>query len=308
MSPVTALWARTIVSHRVFTGVSRKQLGRLVVELSDGWVAARESDRHRRRGGDRRRLPGAGGIYGLVFVDRVLVTLLALRLGLPHEALGHMFGVSRQTVDRAVREIRPLLAKCGFATPLPGPRLRTLADVFAYAQSHGVTLRVDGTEIRVRRPRKGKRGRNRFISGKVKMNTIKTTVIADETGHVLWTGATVPGRMHDQTAVKTAGIDALLEAHPDVGVLVDAAYRGLARDHPGQVTAPPRKPRKDAAVEVLEEYERVRHEQSSARIPVEHANAKLKAWRSVRRWDGRRDVLPEIIAAVSALAAMTAAT
>ena len=64
------------------------------------------------------------------------------------------------------------------------------------------------------------------MSGKVKMNTIKTTVISDQDRNVLWTGATVPGRMHDQTAVKCHGINALIEPFPDVGVLVDAGYRG----------------------------------------------------------------------------------
>ncbi len=63
------------------------------------------------------------------------------------------------------------------------------------------------------------------------MNTIKTTVIADQHRNVLWTGAIVPGRMHDQTAVKCHGIDALIEFFPDVSVLVDAGYRGLGKAH-----------------------------------------------------------------------------
>ena len=56
-----------------------------------------------------------------------------------------MFGCSRQTVDAAVLEICPLLASRGFDTPIDGPRLRTLADVFAYANAHDVELRMDGT-------------------------------------------------------------------------------------------------------------------------------------------------------------------
>jgi hypothetical protein len=34
----------------------------------------------------------------------------------------------------------------------PGIRLETLADVFADAAAEGVTLRIDGTEVQVRRP------------------------------------------------------------------------------------------------------------------------------------------------------------
>lgn len=33
----------------------------------------------------------------------------------------------------------------------PGVRLRTLADVFAYVQAEGVVLRLDATEVQVRR-------------------------------------------------------------------------------------------------------------------------------------------------------------
>ncbi len=77
----------------------------------------------------------------------------------------------------------------------------------------------------------GRKGRRRFVSGKVKMNTIKATVVADQDANVLWTGAIVPDRMHDQTAVKCHGIDALIESFPDVMVLVDAGYRGLAKAH-----------------------------------------------------------------------------
>ena len=98
----------------------------------------------------------------------------------------------------------PLLANRGF-TVTTGVRLYTLADVFAYAQTEGITLRLDGTEIRVRRPPVHKAGRNRFVSGKARANTIKTTVITDEHARPLWAGATVPGRMHDQAAINTPG-------------------------------------------------------------------------------------------------------
>ena len=48
--------------------------------------------------------------------------------------------------------------------------------MFAYAAARGVTLRLDGTEVQVRRPRAGKPGRRAFVSGKKKMNTKKAAV------------------------------------------------------------------------------------------------------------------------------------
>ena len=128
----------------------------------------------------------------------------------------------------------------------PDLRLRTLADVFAYASSCGVELRLDGTEVQVRRPRASKPGRQAFVSGKKKMNTKKATVVTDGEGRTLWAGAFRPGRMHDQTAVRTEGIADLFTQFPQVKAKVDAGYRGLAKEFPDQVQAPPLKPKKDA--------------------------------------------------------------
>jgi hypothetical protein len=83
-------------------------------------------------------------------------------------------GVGRSTVTEAIGEIRPMLAARGFAVPdQPGVRLRTLADVFAYAEAEDVTLRIDGTKTRVRRPQANRPGRCAFVSGKKKQNTTR---------------------------------------------------------------------------------------------------------------------------------------
>src|SRR5213079_460640 len=171
-----------------------------------------------------------------------VATLVCLRFQLPHATLAVFFGVHRSTITRAVGEIRPLLAARGFAVPgKPGLRLRTLADVFAYAAAEGVKLRIDGTEVQVRRPRAGRPGRRAFVSGKKKQNTIKFTKISDERGRTLADVTFRPGRMHDQTALRTDGIDHLLEQFPDVRAEMDAGYRGLHRDHPDQVSVPPKR-------------------------------------------------------------------
>lgn len=299
--------ARATLSHSVFTGISRNHLDRLVTELAEPLHAAREGRLHRRRGDRaRHRWPGAGRPETLTLRDRLLLTLTWLRLALPHQALGLIYGVDRSTVSNAIRQIRPLLANRGFATPA-GQRLHTLADVIAYAAAEGITVRLDGTEIQVRRPQANRPGRRAFVSGKKKQNTIKATIASDAHGRPLWAGAIRPGRQHDQTAVRTEGIDDLLDNYPDVQFLVDAGYRGLAKYHPAQVIAPPLKPRKDAPPEQVAAYEADRKAQSSQRIPAEHAIAAIKWWRTLQRFTGRRDVLPETIRAVTGLASDRAA-
>jgi DDE superfamily endonuclease/Helix-turn-helix of DDE superfamily endonuclease len=299
-------WARAALSHSAFIGISRHHLGRLVAELAGPWQARRESGLRERRGRDRRRAAGAGRRHDLVFTDRVLVTLAVLRLQIPHAALAQMYGVHRSTVTRAVRQVRPLLAGRGYATPA-GPRLHTLADVFAYAAARGIRLRLDGSEIQVRRPKAHRPGRRAFVSGKKKQNTIKFTKVCDQRGRTLADVTFRPGRMHDQTALQTDGIDDLLEQFPDVGCEMDAGYRGLHRDHPGQVSVPPKKPGKDAAPEVTGAWEQARHAQSSRRICVEHAIAGSKHWRPLQRWIGRRADLPETVRAIGSLVSDRAA-
>ncbi len=144
MRPATARsaarppWAHAALSHPCFTGISRQHLGELVAELADPWTASHEAALQQRRGHRRQRAVGAGPKRRLAFCDRVLVTLVHLRLQLPHQALAVLFGVDRRTVTRAIGEVRPLLAQRGFAVPgQPGLRLRTLADVVAYANACG---------------------------------------------------------------------------------------------------------------------------------------------------------------------------
>jgi hypothetical protein len=299
---VTQYLGRTALSQRIFTGLPPRRLGKLVAELADVWIAAEEGRLRERRGHDRLRAPGAGPDHDLVFVDRVVVTLVVLRFQLPHAALAVLYGVDRSTVTRAVREVRPLLAARGFAVPGgPGLRLHTLADVFAYASAAGVELRIDGTEVQVRRPAANKPGRRAFVSGKKKQNTKKATVITDGAGRTLWAGAFRPGRMHDQTAVKTDGICDLFEQFPEVKAKVDAGYRGLAKQFPDQVQAPPLKPKKDATPEQVAAYEKERHQQSSERICVEHANAEHKQWRTLQRYLGRREDFDQTYRAVAGL-------
>lgn len=65
-------------------------------------------------------------------------------------------------------------------------------------------------------------------------------------------------------------------AHGWMASDADAGYRGLARLFPDQVQAPPLKPKKDAPPETLAAWDAARHQQSSERIRVEHANAEHK--------------------------------
>ena len=221
--------ARTALSNRIWTGISRAHLARLIEELAVPWTAAGEDRLLERRGHERKRAASAGPDHGLPFTNRVIATLVYLRFQLPHKALAELYRVDRSTVTRAIREVRPLLAARGFAVPgEPGIRLRTLADLFAYAAARGVTIRLDGTEVQVSGPVPESPAAAPSSRAR-KSRTPRRPPSPPTRKAAPWAGAIRPGRMHDQTALRTEGIADLSRAVPQVKGKVDAGYRGLAR-------------------------------------------------------------------------------
>ncbi|WP_405786705.1 transposase family protein [Streptomyces sp. NBC_00029] len=142
-----------IIGDRRITGLSADVIAELVAELGPSW-----HDRHQARlvARPRKRAVGAGSKHQLVFIDRLLATLVHLRHGATHDVLACWFGVDRSTVTRAIGEVRPLLAERD-CTISQGLSLRTLAEVIDHLGSSGQTGIIDGTEIRVRRPAAGMR-------------------------------------------------------------------------------------------------------------------------------------------------------
>ncbi|MEU1854225.1 transposase family protein [Streptomyces sp. NPDC019990] len=199
---------------------------------------------------------GAGAKHRLVFVDRLLATLVHLRHGTTHDVLACWFGVDRSTITRAIGEVRPLLAGRG-CTVSPDVRLRSLAEVVDHLGVTGKAGIIDGTEIRVRRPAAGRKDRDRFISGKNKQSAVKSMVVTDEDGRVLFCSPTKPGSCADITHARRLGLVRLLADGPAVEVLADAGYQGVGAQTGGRVVTPPHRKFKKNAPDWYEEiYER----------------------------------------------------
>jgi hypothetical protein len=287
-----------IISDRKITGLSAEVIAELVAELGPLWHE-RHLDGLTAR--PRKRAVGAGAKHKLVFVDRLLATLVHLRHATTHDVLACWFGVDRSTITRAIGEIRPLLAERG-CTIAPGVRLRTLSEVIDHLGASGRTGIVDGTEIRVRRPAAGRRDREAFISGKTRQNAVKTMVVTDDGGRVLFCSPTRPGSCADITHARQMGLAKLLADGPAVEVLADAGYQGLGAQTGGRVITPPhRKFKKSAPAWYEEMYQRQRTAHSSRRIRVEHGIAHLKNWRTLTRHLGRREHISDTVQAVAGL-------
>lgn len=288
-----------VVSNRRVTGLSVEVIADLVAEIGPVWQArqdARLADR------PRRRAPGAGARYRLVFVDRLLATLVYLRHNTTHDVLAAWFRVNRSTITRAANEIRPLLAARGCRVE-GGVRLRTLADVIAHLDHTGLTGLMDATEIKVRRPSAKRAGRHQFISGKSRQNAMKALIITDAQGRVLFCGATCRGSTNDITQARNAGIVPLLE-HRGVEILADAGYQGLGAQTWEQVVTPTQKHHKKALERmpgIAELRAAKRKEHAARRVRVEHGIAHLKNWRSLSRHLGRRENLDPNLRAIAGL-------
>ncbi|MFF1651177.1 transposase family protein [Streptomyces sp. NPDC058240] len=256
------------MSERRVTGLSAAVIADLVAKLGPVWQARRDAELLDR---PRRRADGAGAKYKLVFVDRLLATLVHLRHGVTHDVLACWFQVYRSTITRAVGGIRPLLADRGCRIE-GGLRLRTLADVITHLGATGQTALMDATEIRVRRPGAHRGGRSRFIFGKSRINAMKALVVTDERGRPLFCGEVRAGSVADITQARDVD---LLADTIDLQILADAGYQGLAAQTYGQVVTPPRK-RRGKHLEHLQwlmaHHEAARFAHSSARNPSNTAS------------------------------------
>ncbi|MFE0691820.1 transposase family protein [Streptomyces xiamenensis] len=239
--------AAIIRSQRI-TGLAPEVFAELVAEIGPLWHERHQAGLASR---PRHRAMGAGAKHKLVFVDRLLATLVHLRHGAIHDVLACWFGVDRSTITRAIGEVRPLLATRG-CTVAPDVRLRTLAEVIDHLGTSGKTGIIDGTEIRVRRPAAGRKDREKFISGKNKQNAAKSMVVTDAAGRLLFCSPSMPASCADITHARKLGLVELLGDTVAVGSddathlreLLDtlswsincgrtAQYRRLLREQPG---------------------------------------------------------------------------
>jgi hypothetical protein len=95
------------------TGLTTGQMDELIARLAALRQAQREERARSHPASDARHKPRSGRPPLFPFPDRVVATVLHLRLSLPDDTLAHLFGTSRTTIGRALTEIRHLLDQYG---------------------------------------------------------------------------------------------------------------------------------------------------------------------------------------------------
>ncbi|MEV7387917.1 MULTISPECIES: transposase family protein [unclassified Streptomyces] len=91
----------------------------------------------------------------------------------------------------------------------------------------------------MRRPAAGRKDRDTFLSGKTKQNAVKSMVLTDTEGRVLFCSPVRPGSCAYITQARQLGLAQLLADGPFVEILADAGYQGMGAQTGGRVVTPP---------------------------------------------------------------------
>jgi len=254
-----------------FFGVTVTEFDELYTKVVPVW-ASKEHERLSRR--KRQRAIGGGRDYDLSLRDRLLMTLMWLKLYLNTDVLGFLFEVDGSTVSRNVRNLLPTMralgeATLGWATPPQRGQTKNLAhartahpDLFAI---------VDATEQPVRRAGDAATQRQAY-SGKKKRHTRKTQIVTNEQGVIRDVSASSPGSQHDLEHFRQAGTGRHIP--PDTGVLGDAGYPGLDKELPDHSVGTAHKAQRNHPLTQAEKD--INREFSSTRIVVENTLCELK--------------------------------
>jgi DDE superfamily endonuclease/Helix-turn-helix of DDE superfamily endonuclease len=294
---------------RDLTGVSREQFAQLIEELGPQWDAARAERLDQRRASPRQRAPGAGR-KPVPFAGRLFLALIRLRLNLPYRVIGTIFGVSKDTVQRAETEIVPLLADYGITAP-DGRRVRTPTDLalqlYDLADEDRAAL-LDGSFCRVGRPKSREESKQRWSHHR-HCYAMNFQAVTDADGALLWVGGVGPGNTNDITAIAASQAATPLKMS-GVTIYADKGYIGLKKrlDLRGATVIPLRKraKNKEPLADWINDVVKTHNADiSRVRVRVENRFANMKRFQIMRNWRGRDMTKFEpILGAIAALSAM----
>jgi len=227
--------ARKPGAFKSMTGLTVEEFEALLADLRPRYEAARQEERTAR---PRRRAPGGGAKPRYALRERLLMTLVWLRLYLTVEAVGVLFAVDKSTVSRTTRPLLQLLRDRGQDTLGWPEDARGLLETAGEADDTDGVAIIDATEQRVERARDAATQRAHY-SGKKKAHTRKTLIVVNAHGRLRYISPSAPGATHDLTLLRQSGA---LEAIPAaLSLMGDSGFQGLQNDAPERSVALPYK-------------------------------------------------------------------
>jgi hypothetical protein len=292
---------------RELTGVSMSQFARLIGEVGPVWEAERERRLSVRK---RARAFGGGRKPELPFAGRLLLTLVYVRWNVTYRMLAAAFDTNKDSVNRAVAELTPLLAAVGITGP-DGTRIggddALGAQLRALSKNQRSAL-LDGSFVPIPRPGKGGWAAQKAQYSTHRHRHVNTfQALTDDLGNLLWVGDARDGNTHDLTAIATSDAAGAL-SESEVTVIADKAYIGIkAKLGLAHAFTPYRRRTTDTRAEPVRGTEsEFNTELARQRVRVEHAIRRLKTNKILHGYRRRRHTLTDTIRACATLATMHA--
>jgi hypothetical protein len=273
-----------------FTGLTPEQFRALADDV--------EAAYHRHRGGaditrrdhaPRCRAPGAGHPYAHDLRNRLLLTLVWLKVYPTYEVLGLLFSLDKGNARRNVLDILEVLDTFDdfpFDRPDDDPGRRPVHSVeeimTAFPQ---VRLVIDSKEQRVQRPSGPHERQKPYYSGKKRTHTLKTQLAVSPSGQIESVSPSVPGSVNDTRLLRESGL--LGRLGEDQTGMTDKGYEGADNGERAGILVLPKKDRKKNP---CTEEDKARNRLIARhRIVVEHVIAQLNRFTVLRQqWRGKR--------------------
>lgn len=255
-----------------FTGITVQEFDEIYDKITKRYTKHEIQRLSKRK--NRERSIGAGRHFKLDVKNRFLIVLVYYRLYITYTLAGFLFDLDQSNICRDIQKIESLIRKC---VPIPQKlyritkkRLRTPEEVEQYFP--GFLAFIDSTEQQIPRHKDNKR-RKAYYSGKKKRHTVKTQLMVNDQGVIIHKLRYKKGRRHDYDVYK--------ENHPippkNVVTVVDLGYLGIEKDFPEQLSALPKKKKRNQ--ELSEEEKEYNQSHSRRRIVIEHTICRLKKYR-----------------------------
>ena len=223
---------------------------------------------------DRQRTLGAGGVYKNNSKNRLLMTIIWLRIYATYEVLGFLFALDKSNVQRNMKPILDVLEKemkKEIAWPDKEKRQKMRIAQFMKEFSDVVAI-VDTTEQPTQRP-KDNEVQKQYYSGKKKQHTLKKQIIVTPEGETIHLSKTEPGSKSDKKIFDESDPGDMDDSDAFMG---DKGYQGIQHDL--YVILPDKKPKgKELSLEQKARNKRI----SKVRLVVEHTFGKIKNYQAL---------------------------
>ncbi len=299
------------VAFQSMTGLSVSAFDELYAELAPAHARRLAQALTKRHQQPRKRAAGAGKPHRHCLQDRLLLTLMWLRVYPTLEVLGFFFSLDKTNAEDNLKDILATLdTLTSFAYDRPAkdrPKMRSAQAVMDAFPD--VCLIIDAKEQRVQRPSgeddTGNSRQKPFYSGKKKAHTLKTQVAVDPQGRFLSVSGSVPGGAnHDLTLLRASKL--LDRLAPGEAAMMDKGYDGatapdgITKGYPDIPLFLPHKARR--AHPLTEEQKAYNRHLSRYRIIVEHSLAQANQFQALAQvFRHGHDRHPQVMRVVAGL-------